>query len=182
MINALLTALETSAKYGFTDLILAAGLFGAVWRLLRPKTVKRIDGLEVLVCVVENNQIEIEVRNLTNQTVYVYRPYLKLGHHANINDWRRPTSIIFLTWSTSQAPEIHPSEPCNYEREYLLEACDAAGNPKSPAFIEQRGSLFYRLKLKQPAAAEEILVLGKIGQLTLHLIYGREAKTLQVQL
>jgi hypothetical protein len=183
MLDSVLSVLETSAKYGFTDLILAAGLFGGIQRLLRPKTVKRIDGLEVLVCIAGEQSLEIEVRNLTNDTVYIYRPYFRRGHHANIRDFKNPVSLLFLTWVTTDAPEIASSEPRNFSGEHLLRACDENGDPKSPPFAEQRGSIYYRLRLSEKAeSAESVLKSGRVGELTLHLVHGREAKTLQVQL
>ena len=183
MLDSVLHILEVSAKFGFTDLILAAGLFGGITRLLRPRTVKNIDGLEVLVCLVDDKFIEIEIRNLTHETVYIYRPYFKRGHYANILNWKRPTSVILFTWSTTDAPKIAASEPCNYAGLYLLEAVDAEGNRKAPPFIEQRGSMHYRLQLEPTDKQQaEVLTRQRVGELTLHMVHGREAKTLQVQL
>lgn len=120
MLENILSWLETSARYGLTDLVLAAGIFGGVRKLVRSKPVKHIEGLEVLTGFIGQKILDIELRNHTKETMYIPRAYLRVGYY--VTDYKK--SLFFRTWIRTDSVRISREEPINNNGLHLLMPVD----------------------------------------------------------
>jgi hypothetical protein len=174
-----LSSMEWLAKYGFIDIALAAGLFGALSRLFRSKTVSEIDGLEILISVATDNILVIELQNQTSQPIYIYRQYFAPGYHLSYTEGGWRTYLIYM-WTNKSCVEFAATEPRNHNGQIILRPVRDDGTAYSPPFLEPKASLKYNLELSETEPhVHKRLIAGKLGLLTVSLIHGTEVKVLQ---
>ena len=172
--------LECLARYGIIDIIFGIGIFSFLWSKLRAKTIDEIDGVEILPHFdTANSVFEIEVRNNSNENLYVYRSYFLPGYRSTI--WRFPFFGTIVEW-VDRFPQS--TDHKNIKGQYVLSPVDKDGNPIEPAFFEPRYRLYFRIHIKEDGTiiANDLLDKHQTGKLILHLVHGDRQNILEAQL
>ncbi len=75
------SGLEWLTKYGLIDIFFGLGILAYIRRKLQKSSVHSIDGIEIIPKIEPlEGIIEIKVRNLSKEPLYIYRAYFKPGY------------------------------------------------------------------------------------------------------
>lgn len=191
MIDSTLKGLEWLAKYGFIDIIFGAGILTVIANAFKSKAVKNIDGIEIIPLNVLTGEahdvtLQIEIRNLTHDPVYIFRSYFSPGYSMDMSStttiFKDLKKFMFMQWITSESPVVSSSEHRNSEGVYIITSQSSFEVEKHPPFLEYKESLNYFLRMQCTASElQAALNSRKTGQLELRLVHGNQTKILKTQ-
>lgn len=181
-----LDCLEWLARYGIIDIMFGLGILGYIRRLFRRPTVEHIEGLEIRRRFrVDGGYFEIEVLNLTSQSLYIYKAYFSRRYQALSAPWS-----WFVGYYKTKFPKVTASEKMNLRGEYLLVPHDQAGNRVQSVLLELRNSAFYCVHIEDGAniianeqdRLDRLISERECGTLALHCVHGTSERILRTRI
>lgn len=183
--ESILKFIENMAKYGVIDVFFGIGIIQYIRVKLKKTTVTMIDGIDIVRRFQSDGNYEIEIKNSTNNPLYIYRVYFNPKYNKMIGtawDW------FIMSW-VRDFPTISLRRGKPLNGEYMLDAYNDEGVHLTTVFLENRQKVFYRLSLENGSqivvnekdSLHKMLDESRCGTLTLHCVHGVNQLTLSTR-